>query len=61
MSGLDELTRVALQARDERPHVPLALATLHAVDGSSYRQPGARLLVDAESRVLSGAVSGGCL
>ena len=61
MSGLDELTRAAARARAERPDVALALATLHAVDGSSYRQPGARLLVDAQSRVLSGAVSGGCL
>ncbi|WP_373069939.1 XdhC family protein, partial [Gemmatimonas sp.] len=31
------------------------------VDGSSYRQPGARLLVDTEGRVLAGAISGGCL
>lgn len=31
------------------------------VEGSSYRQPGARLLVDAEGRVLAGAISGGCL
>ncbi len=61
MSGIDELTRAASCARAERPQVPLALATLYAVDGSSYRQPGARLLVDAESRVLAGAVSGGCL
>ncbi len=44
-----------------RPDVPLALATLVQVEGSSYRQPGARLLVDAEGRVLAGAISGGCL
>lgn len=61
MSGFEELLRAAHQARAERPSVPLAIATLHAVDGSSYRQPGARLLVDAEARVLAGAVSGGCL
>ncbi len=61
MSGLDELWRAASAARAERPHVSLALATLHAVEGSSYRQPGARLLVDADGRVLAGAVSGGCL
>ncbi len=41
--------------------MPLALATLVAVEGSSYRQPGARLLVDADGGVLAGAVSGGCL
>lgn len=41
--------------------MPLALATLVAVDGSSYRQPGARLLVDGDGRILAGAISGGCL
>lgn len=61
MSGLDELTTAVRRARAERPGVSLALATLHAVEGSSYRQPGARLLVDADGRVLAGAVSGGCL
>jgi xanthine dehydrogenase accessory factor len=59
-----ELTAL-LQASSEalrlRPRVPLALATLVAVDGSSYRQPGARMLCDAEGRVLAGAISGGCL
>ena len=61
MSGFVELARAAQAARQVRPDVPLALATLVQVDGSSYRQPGARLLVDAEGRVLAGAVSGGCL
>lgn len=61
MSGIDTLTAAARQARVDRPGVPLAVATLFAVDGSSYRQPGARLLVDAEGRVLAGAISGGCL
>jgi xanthine/CO dehydrogenase XdhC/CoxF family maturation factor len=61
MSGLDELTIAVRRARTERPDVALALATLHAVEGSSYRQPGARLLVDTDGRVLAGAVSGGCL
>ncbi len=61
MSGFVELARAAQAARLARPDVPLALATLVQVDGSSYRQPGARLLVDAEGRVLAGAVSGGCL
>jgi xanthine/CO dehydrogenase XdhC/CoxF family maturation factor len=55
------LARAAHDARLARPAVPLALATLVAVEGSSYRQPGARLLVDAEGRVLAGAISGGCL
>ncbi|NCW45789.1 MAG: hypothetical protein EBV77_10075, partial [Gemmatimonadaceae bacterium] len=61
MSGFVELARAAQAARLARPDVPLALATLVQVDGSSYRQPGARLLVDADGRVLAGAVSGGCL
>lgn len=61
MSGFVELARAAQAARQARPEVSLALATLVQVDGSSYRQPGARLLVDAEGRVLAGAVSGGCL
>lgn len=43
----------------ERPG-PLALATLVRVEGSSYRQPGARLLVDREGP-LRGSLSGGCL
>lgn len=55
------LLQTARQARLERPTVPLALATLVAVEGSSYRQPGAHLLCDAEERVLAGAISGGCL
>jgi xanthine/CO dehydrogenase XdhC/CoxF family maturation factor len=61
VNGFAELARAASAARLARPQVPLALATLVQVDGSSYRQPGARLLVDAEGRVLAGAVSGGCL
>src|ERR1700748_2234198 len=37
-----------------------ALATVWHVDGSSYRRPGARMLVTDEGR-LTGAISGGCL
>jgi xanthine dehydrogenase accessory factor len=37
-----------------------ALATVVHVDGSSYRRPGARMLVTEEGR-LTGAISGGCL
>lgn len=55
------LLEAARTARRDRPHVPLALATLVAVEGSSYRQPGARLLCDGQRRVLAGAISGGCL
>jgi xanthine dehydrogenase accessory factor len=38
----------------------LALATLVHLHGSSYRRPGARMIVDEEGQ-LTGAISGGCL
>lgn len=38
----------------------IALATVVKVEGSSYRQPGARMLV-TEDGELTGAISGGCL
>ncbi|MBK1833805.1 XdhC family protein [Roseibacillus ishigakijimensis] len=44
----------------EHRHRPLALATLVAREGSSYRQPGARLLV-APGGPSVGSLSGGCL
>lgn len=37
-----------------------ALATVVHVEGSAYRQPGARMLV-TENGALTGAISGGCL
>lgn len=37
-----------------------ALATVIHVEGSSYRQPGARMLVEDNGR-MTGAISGGCL
>lgn len=37
-----------------------ALATVVHVEGSSYRQPGARMLVTDDGK-LTGAISGGCL
>jgi xanthine dehydrogenase accessory factor len=58
---LTALLAAAQHARTLRPEVPLALAVLVGVDGSSYRQPGALLLCDAEARGLAGAISGGCL
>jgi xanthine/CO dehydrogenase XdhC/CoxF family maturation factor len=39
---------------------PWALATLVQTEGSTYRKPGARLLVDSDGRTL-GVLSGGCL
>ncbi|RYY57542.1 MAG: XdhC/CoxI family protein [Chitinophagaceae bacterium] len=38
----------------------VALATVVHVDGSSYRRPGARMLVTDDGQ-LTGAISGGCL
>jgi xanthine dehydrogenase accessory factor len=37
-----------------------ALATVVFIEGSSYRRPGARMLVTEDGR-LTGAISGGCL
>ena len=42
------------------PAAGRVLATLVKVDGSSYRRPGARLLITAEGRRI-GSISGGCL
>ena len=39
---------------------PLALATVVRTQGSTYRRPGARMLIDASGAVC-GLVSGGCL
>jgi xanthine/CO dehydrogenase XdhC/CoxF family maturation factor len=39
---------------------PLALATLVHAEGSSYRRPGARLLICPDGRTI-GSLSGGCL
>src|SRR5690242_19755077 len=39
---------------------PAALATVIGVEGSSYRRPGARMLVTEDGRTWGG-VSGGCL
>lgn len=47
----------ALTSPDAQPAV---LATLVTVEGSSYRRPGARLLVDLHGSRL-GSISGGCL
>jgi xanthine/CO dehydrogenase XdhC/CoxF family maturation factor len=44
----------------ENPAQPWALATLVQTRGSTYRKPGARLLVDPDGATL-GVLSGGCL
>jgi xanthine/CO dehydrogenase XdhC/CoxF family maturation factor len=54
--------REIIKAFDEarRDNHRCALATVVHVDGSSYRRPGARMLVTDEGK-LTGAISGGCL
>ena len=51
-----------IQAYDQALQTGLgaALATVVHVEGSSYRRPGARMLVTEDGR-LTGAISGGCL
>jgi xanthine dehydrogenase accessory factor len=44
----------------ENPWQPWALATLVQTEASTYRKPGARLLVEPDGRTL-GVLSGGCL
>ncbi|WP_394841837.1 XdhC family protein [Pendulispora brunnea] len=51
---------VAAAARLRERRIPYLVATVVSVQGSSYRRPGARLLITEEGRV-AGNVSGGCL
>lgn len=44
----------------QKQNMQTALATVVHVDGSSYRRPGARMLITEEGH-LTGAISGGCL
>ena len=55
MKDLDAILRAC-----ERDGGPRVLATVVAVSGSSYRKPGARMLM-GEDGWLAGGVSGGCL
>ena len=56
---MPELSRI-LAALDSAAGQPAALATLVKVEGSSYRRPGARLLLLPDGTRL-GSISGGCL
>lgn len=58
MSEIDAILAAAAALRERA--TPAALATVVAVRGSSYRRPGARLLVPAEGAPI-GLISGGCL
>lgn len=56
---MNELLAIVRQLRSAFP-APAVLATLVTVAGSSYRRPGARLLITAD-RLRLGSISGGCL
>jgi xanthine/CO dehydrogenase XdhC/CoxF family maturation factor len=56
MKEIDAIITAFERRRDE----PLALATLVRARGSSYRRPGARMLV-AQDGTMVGVLSGGCL
>src|SRR5690349_19219257 len=58
MKELREIVDAFEQA--ERAGKQAALATVVHVDGSSYRRPGARMLITEDGH-LTGAISGGCL
>jgi xanthine dehydrogenase accessory factor len=58
MKELREIVKAHKQAVTENKRT--ALATVVHIDGSSYRQPGARMLI-TEDGMLTGAISGGCL
>src|SRR2546423_15580889 len=58
MSELQEVLR-AIEEGAERGE-QMALATIVAIRGSTYRREGARLLVPAEGAPI-GTISGGCL
>lgn len=58
MKEISDIIHAFEEARQEGKQT--ALATVVHVNGSSYRRPGARMLVTDEGR-LTGAISGGCL
>ncbi len=57
MKDLHRILHHAVTRRDQ----PWCLATLVKAEGSSYRQPGARLLVHPDGRNTTGYISAGCL
>ncbi len=51
---------IAAYKQATQKNIKTALATVVYVEGSSYRRPGARMLVEENGR-MTGAISGGCL
>lgn len=58
MKEIEDIIRAYKQSQETGKKV--ALATVVHVEGSSYRRPGARMLV-TEDGEMTGAISGGCL
>jgi len=58
MKEIKEIIRAFDRAQQKGKQT--ALATVVQVEGSSYRSPGARMLI-TEDGELTGAISGGCL
>jgi xanthine dehydrogenase accessory factor len=58
MKEITDILRAYQSARKE--NLKTALATVVRVEGSSYRRPGARMLITEDGQ-LTGAISGGCL
>jgi xanthine/CO dehydrogenase XdhC/CoxF family maturation factor len=58
MKEISDIIKAFDQARKDGKRS--ALATVVLVEGSSYRRPGARMLITEDGR-LTGAISGGCL
>ena len=56
MKEIEDILRAYAQSRENGKKV--ALATVVHVEGSSYRRPGARMLV-TEDGEMTGAISGG--
>jgi xanthine/CO dehydrogenase XdhC/CoxF family maturation factor len=56
--GVKELSEILAALRAGAPE-GVALVTVVAVEGSTYRRPGARMLVTPTGRI--GSISGGCL
>ena len=58
MKEINEIIKAFDEAQQKGQQT--ALATVVHVDGSSYRRPGARMLITEDGQ-LTGAISGGCL
>ena len=58
MKEINDIVKAYREAKADG--LKTALATVVKVEGSSYRQPGARMLVTEDGQ-LTGAISGGCL